>query len=104
MLERLRDIEAKYEELERKMADPEYYSDAEAYAKLAKEQKELAPLANACREYLKCEADMESAKELLSDPEMGELAHEEFEAAKARMDELDEEIKLLMLPGDPNDG
>ena len=104
MLDRLRDIEAKYEELERKMADPEYYSDAEAYAKLAKEQKELAPLANACREYLKCEADMESAKELLSDPEMGELAHEEFEAAKARMDELDEEIKLLMLPGDPNDG
>ena len=40
------------------MADPEYYSDAEAYAKLAKEQKELAPLATACREYLKCEADM----------------------------------------------
>ena len=104
MLDRLRDIEAKYEELERKMAQPEYYSDAEAYAKLAKEQKELAPLANACREYLRCEADMESAKELLSDPEMGELAKEEFDAAKARMDELEEEIKLLMLPGDPNDG
>lgn len=104
MLDKLRDIEAKYEELERKMAQPEYYSDAEAYAKLAKEQKELAPLANACREYLRCEADMESAKELLSDPEMGELAKEEFDAAKARMDELEEEIKLLMLPGDPNDG
>lgn len=50
MLERLRDIDAKYSELERKMAEPEYYSDAEAYAKLAKEQKELAPLAQACRD------------------------------------------------------
>ena len=51
MQERLREIEAKYAELERKMAEPEYYSDAETYAKLAKEQKELAPLATACREY-----------------------------------------------------
>ena len=104
MLERLRDIDAKYSELERKMAEPEYYSDAEAYAKLAKEQKELAPLAQACREYLKCEADMEGARELMSDPEMAELAKEEFESAKARMEKLEEEIKLLMLPSDPNDG
>lgn len=104
MLDKLRDIEAKYAELERKMALPEYYSDAEAYTKLAKEQKELAPLATACREYLKCEADMEGARELMGDPEMSELAHEEFETAKARMSELEEEIKLLMLPGDPNDG
>ena len=104
MLERLRDIDAKYSELERKMAEPEYYSDAEAYAKLAKEQKELAPLAQACREYLKCEADMEGARELMLDPEMAELAKEEFESAKARMVELEEEIKLLMLPSDPNDG
>ena len=104
MQERLREIEAKYAELERKMAEPEYYSDAEAYAKLAKEQKELAPLATACREYFKCEADIADAKELLSDPEMAELAREELEAAKARLEELEEEIKLLMLPGDPNDG
>lgn len=104
MQERLREIEAKYAELERKMAEPEYYSDAEAYAKLAKEQKELAPLAAACREYFKCEADIADAKELLSDPEMAELAREELEAAKARLEELEEEIKLLMLPGDPNDG
>ena len=104
MQERLREIEAKYAELERKMAEPEYYSDAETYAKLAKEQKELAPLATACREYFKCEADIADAKELLSDPEMAELAREELEAAKARLEELEEEIKLLMLPGDPNDG
>ena len=104
MLERLREITAKYEELEQRMSLPEVYSDAEAYAKLAKEQKELAPLATACREYFKCEADIADAKELLSDPEMAELAREELEAAKARLEELEEEIKLLMLPGDPNDG
>ena len=92
MQERLREIEAKYAELERKMAEPEYYSDAEAYAKLAKEQKELAPLAAACREYFKCEADIADAKELLSDPEMAELAREELEAAKARLEELEEVI------------
>ena len=104
MLERLREITAKYEELEQRMSLPEVYSDAEAYARLAKEQKELAPLAQACGEYLRCEADIESAKELLSDPEMAELAREELEAAKSRRDELEEEIKLLMLPSDLNDG
>ena len=104
MLERLREITAKYEELEQRMSLPEVYSDAEAYAKLAKEQKELAPLAQACGEYLRCEADIDSAKTLLSDPEMAELAREELEAAKSRRDELEEEIKLLMLPSDPNDG
>ena len=104
MLEKLRDIEAKFAELERKMAQPEYYSDAEAYARLAREQKELAPLAAACREYLKCEAELDSSRQLLSDPELAELAREEHEAAKARMAALEEEIKLLMLPSDPNDG
>ena len=104
MLEKLRDIEAKFAELERKMAQPEYYSDAEACARLAREQKELAPLAAACREYLKCEAELESSRQLLSDPELAELAREEHEAAKARMAALEEEIKLLMLPSDPNDG
>ena len=104
MPEKLREIVARYEELERLMLLPENYTDVEAYSRLAKEQKELAPLATACREYFKCEADIADAKELLSDPEMAELAREELEAAKARLEELEEEIKLLMLPGDPNDG
>ena len=101
MQERLREIEAKYAELERKMAEPEYYSDAEAYAKLAKEQKEFAPLATACREYFKCEADIADAKE---NTRSSVLPARSWEAAKARLEELEEEIKLLMLPGDPNDG
>lgn len=68
MQERLREIEAKYAELERKMAEPEYYSDAEAYAKLAKEQKELAPLATACREYFKCEATLQTRRSCCRTP------------------------------------
>ena len=103
MLEKLRQIGEKYAELERKMGEPEYYGDVEAYARLAKELKELAPVADAVREYEKLERDMAEARELFSDPEMGEMAREEFESAKARMEELDGEIRLLLLPKDPND-
>ena len=103
MLEKLRQIGEKYAELERKMGEPEYYGDVEAYARLAKELKELAPVASAVREYEKLERDMAEARELFSDPEMGEMAREEFESAKARMEELDGEIRLLLLPKDPND-
>ena len=85
------------------MGEPEYYGDVEAYARLAKELKELAPVAAAVREYEKLERDMAEARELFSDPEMGEMAREEFESAKARMEELDGEIRLLLLPKDPND-
>ena len=103
MLEKLRQIGEKYAELERKMGEPEYYGDVEAYARLAKELKELAPVAAAVREYEKLERDMAEARELFSDPEMGEMAREEFESVKARMEELDGEIRLLLLPKDPND-
>ena len=67
------------------------------------ELKELAPLAQAVREYERCERDMEEARGLFSDPEMGEMAREEFESAKRRLEELDGEIKVLLLPRDPND-
>ncbi len=103
MLEKLKQIGERYAELERKMAEPEYYSDVDAYARLARELKELAPLAQAVREYERCERDMEEARGLFSDPEMGEMAREEFESAKRRLEELDGEIKVLLLPRDPND-
>ena len=103
MLEKLKQIGERYAELERKMAEPEYYSDVDAYARLARELKELAPLAQAVREYERCERDMEEARGLFSDPEMGEMAREEFESAKRRLEELDGDIKVLLLPRDPND-
>ncbi len=103
MLEKLKQIEEKYADIERRMGEPEYYSDPEAYAKLAKEQKELAPVVGAYREYVKCQTDLLGAEALLSDPEMKEIAQEEYDAARLRLEELEQKIKILLLPRDPND-
>jgi len=103
MLDKLKQIEEKYERLSARLSESEVYSDPEAYARLARELKELAPVVEAYREYMKRRADIEGARELFSDPEMGELAHEEFESARADAEALEERIKLLLLPTDPND-
>ena len=103
MLEKLKAIEEKFVDIEARMAMPEVYSDVSTYAKLAKEQKELAPVVETFRRYKKFENDAEGAKELFSDPEMKEMAQEEFEEAKAGMERTLEELKILLLPKDPND-
>jgi peptide chain release factor 1 len=103
MLDKLKQIEEKYVDIENQMSRPEVYSDPAAYAKFAREQKELTPLVEAYRRYAKCRADMEDARELMSDPEMKEFAQEEFEEAKENSEKLEEELKLLLLPRDPND-
>lgn len=103
MLEKLKAIEEKYIELEKKMQEPEVYTDPAAYARYAKEQKELESVVNAYRRYMKAKESNDEAKELLGDPEMREIAQEEFEATKAEMEEIEEEIKILLIPKDPND-
>ncbi len=103
MLDKLREIAQNFENLEQRMAQPEVYSDPAAYAKLAREQKELAPLVEAYRAYEKNRQDAEAARELMSDPDFKELAQEELEQAKAEMERLEGELKLLLLPRDPND-
>lgn len=103
MLDKLKEIAQNFETLEQRMAQPEVYSDPTAYAKLAREQKELAPLVEAYRAYEKNRQDAEAARELMSDPDFKELAQEELEQAKAEMERLEEELKLLLLPRDPND-
>ncbi len=103
MLEKLKQIDEKYKDIERRMGLPEYYSDPEAFAKLAKEQKELSPLVEAYREYVRWENDLHAARELLSDPEMKQMAQEEYDSAKVQMERLEEKIRLLLLPRDPND-
>ena len=103
MLDKLRQIEEKYVEIENRMAQPEVYSDPAAYAKCAREQKELQPVVDAYRRYAQYRADMDDALELMSDPEMKEFAQDEFETAKAASEAMEEELKLLLLPRDPND-
>ena len=103
MFDKLRAIEEKFISLESRMQQPEVYTDPALYAKLAREQKEITPVVEAYRRYLKHTADIESATELLSDPDLRDLAQEELEEAKAAAAKDQEEIKLLLLPRDPND-
>ena len=103
MLDKLKQLEEKYNELEKRMAEPEVYSDPAAYAKLAREQKELAPVVEAYRRYERARADMAEAQELMGDPEMKEMAQEEFERAKAEAEKTEDELRILLLPRDPND-
>jgi peptide chain release factor 1 len=103
MVEKLHAIEEKYKSLEERMQDPEVYSDPKTYAKLAREQKEIQPVVEAFRRYEKARSDMEGAAELMSDPEFKEMAQEEYDTAKADMENIEEELRLLLLPRDPND-
>lgn len=103
MLDKLRILKNQYEQLQRRMEEPETYSDPALYARCEREARELAPIVGAYCEYERAEEDMRAALELMDDAEMRELAQEEYAEAKARMAELSEKIKLLLLPKDPND-
>lgn len=106
MLDKLRLVSEKYEELEQKMASPEIYNDPAAIGRLSREQKELMPIVEAYREYVRLEKNAAEALELInseSDPEFREMAQEEYREANTAMEQLKEQIKLLLLPKDPND-
>ena len=103
MLDKLRILKNQYEQLQRRMEEPETYSDPALYARCEREARELAPIVGAYCEYERAEEDMRAALELMDDAEMRELAQEEHAEAKARMAELSEKMKLLLLPKDPND-
>lgn len=103
MLEKLKQVEARFSEIESKLTDPAYYTDPAAFQKLCREQKELQPVVETYRAYQKCSDDLEQARALLNDPELRDMAQEEFETAKARRVALEQELRLLLLPRDPND-
>ena len=103
MLEKLIAIEEKYSSLETRMQEPEVYSDPALYARLAREQKEIQPVVEAYRKYVKAQRDMEGARELMSDPDFTEMAQEEYESAQEQMRQLEDDIRILLLPSDPND-
>ncbi len=104
MRESLQDLLFRFEEIESRLSAPETYADASLVTKLNREQKELQPLVDAYRLYQKAEADVKSAEALLSDPELREMAKEEYAFAKAEQARLHEHLKCLLLPKDPNDG
>ena len=103
MLDKLRILKNQYEQLQRRMEEPETYSDPALYARCEREARELAPIVGAYCEYERTEEDMRAALELMDDAEMRELAQEEYAQAKADKERLEQEIKILLLPKDPND-
>ena len=103
MLDKLTAIEAKYSQIEARLAAPETYGDPEQVAKLNKEQAELQPLVDAFRQYQRTLSARDQAKELMSDPEMRELAQEEYQQALDDLPRLERELQVLLLPRDPND-
>lgn len=103
MLEKLKQVESRYSEIEAKLADPAWYSDSDALRELYREQRELQEIVETYRAYLRAEKDLEQAKALLSDPELGEMAREEYSLAKDRLEKLEQSLRVLLLPKDPND-
>ena len=106
MLEKLRLVEERYLEMEARAAQPDLYADAKAAAKLLREQKQLEPIMQAYRAYLKTQQELDDVRSMLSgetDEELRELCQEELRQAKRRLAELEQELKVLLLPRDAND-
>ena len=104
MWEKLQQIARRYDEIGELLEVPEIYGDSAQLRKLTRERSEIEPVVEAYRAYLKCEETIESSLELVSDPELREMAQEELESAKAEKEELYEKLRILLLPHDPNDG
>ena len=106
MLDKLNALEDKYIELCARTEQPDFYADPKKAAAYLREQKELEPLVNAYRAYRRTKQDMADALELMSgqnDAELKALCQEEFADAKKRSEALEQELKILLLPQDPND-
>lgn len=103
MLEKLKALALRYEDLEAQLSQPSVYGDAEKLKCINRELKELGPVVEAYRAYAQAQADKAGAEELLHDPDFRELAQEELAAAKETLERLEQEIKILLLPKDPND-
>ena len=106
MFDRLEDLVKHYEELMLELNNPSVTEDQRRFRKLMKEQADLAPLVETYGEYKKAKQDVEDSRALLeeeSDEEMRELAKEELSEGKKRIEELEEKLKILLLPKDPND-
>ena len=103
MLDKLRAVANRYEELCAKSEQPEFYADPKAAARLLREKNDLEPIVETFQAYNTAARDMDDAQELMSDPEMKELCQETYQDAKLRKEELYRQLQILLLPKDPND-
>lgn len=103
MREKLEKIIEAYKELETKLGDPAVLADQHEYNKLAKSFSDQGPLVAKAREYIQCLDDLAEAKEMLSEPDMKEFAHEEISHIEGELPQLEEDIKIMLIPSDPAD-
>ena len=103
MFEKLEAVEKRYDELTKLIADPEIIQNQSKWQTLIKEHASIEEIVLKFREYKKAKQAMEEAEELMKDPEMKELAEEEYYASKEKLPEIEEELKFLLIPKDPDD-
>lgn len=103
MRNRLEQISRRLIEVDALLAEPDTAADMDRFRKLSRERAELEPVVAAFKAYTQAEADLETAQSMLADPEMKEMAQEEIELARAKIEELEGRLKVLLLPRDPDD-
>jgi len=108
MFDRLKSVEDRYEEINNKLMDSDILSDTKLYTQLMKESKNILPVVLKYREYSKAKQEMQEAKDILyedigSDKELREMAQEQYDYNKQKLEKIAEELKILLLPKDPND-
>ena len=103
MLDKLKDLDLRYEDLESQLGDPRVYGDAEKLRQVNRELKELLPVVEPYRDYQAADSRRREAEELLHDQEMKEMAQDELAEAKEELEQLKEKLTILLLPRDPND-
>ncbi len=104
MLDKLSQVENRYEELQARSEQPDFYADPKAAARSMKEQRELEPVVKTFRAYKAARQAMDEALELMElEPEMKDFCQEEYQTAKKQSEALSEELRVLLLPRDPND-
>lgn len=103
MFEKLEDVEKRFEEVSKKISDPEVIARQSEWQKLMKEHAAMVDVVEKYREYKKANKDLEQAKEMLNDKELKELAEMEIEEIKEKLPKIEEELKILLIPKDPDD-
>ena len=103
MISKLQAVESRFEELCAKSEQPDFYADPKKAAAILRERNDLEPIITAYRAYCTAQRDMEEAEELMSDPEMRDLCQDTYQEAKAQKETLFEQLRILLLPKDPND-
>ena len=104
MKERLENIESRYNEINAELMNPDIISNVKRTLELTKEQASLREAYDAYQQYKKLESNIADAKEMIKDPELGEMAREELKISEEAFEKLKGELEIILLPKDPNDG